>query len=95
MQCFPIFRHFSVGQQGYTDPPPPRPDNTKTHSDPQRVRMSSGERQIGATKSKQPDTEALYPPPPPSTSPRRFSPKWRPHRQLIPGGHHFWTRALP
>ena len=41
-------------------------DTTKTCSDPQRVRMSSGERPIGAANGKQPDTEALcHPPPPP------------------------------
>ena len=40
-------------------------DATKTHSDPQRVRMSSGERPIGTTKGKQLDTEALCQPPPP------------------------------
>ena len=40
-------------------------DITKTRSDPQRVRMSSGERPIGAAKGKQSDTEALCPPPPP------------------------------
>ena len=41
-------------------------DTTKTRSGPQRVRMSSGERPIGAAKGKQPDTEALcHPPPPP------------------------------
>ena len=39
-------------------------DKTKTRSDPQRVRMSSGEKPIG----KQSDTEALcHPPPPPQT----------------------------
>ena len=39
---------------------------TKTRSGPQRVRMSSGERPIGAAKGKQSDTEALcHPPPPP------------------------------
>ena len=43
---------------------------TKTRSGPQRVRMSSGERPIGAAKGKQPDTEALcQPPPPPSWVP--------------------------
>ena len=42
--------------------PPPPP---KTRSDPQRVRMSSGERPTGAAKGKQPDTEALCQPPPP------------------------------
>ena len=34
-------------------------DTTKTRSDPQRVRMSSGERPIGAAKGKQSDTKAL------------------------------------
>ena len=38
-------------------------DTTKTRSDPQRVRMSCGERPIGAAKGKQPDTEALCHPP--------------------------------
>ena len=38
-------------------------DTTKTRSDPQRVRMSSGERPIGAAKGKQSDTEALCQPP--------------------------------
>ena len=40
-------------------------DTTKTRSDPQRVRMWSGERPIGAAKDKQSDTEALCQPPPP------------------------------
>ena len=39
-------------------------DTTKTRSDPRRVRMSSGERPIGAAKGKQPNTEALCQPPP-------------------------------
>ena len=43
-------------------------DTTKTCSDPQRVRMSSGERPIGTAKGKQPNTEALCQPPRP---PRR------------------------
>ena len=43
-------------------------DTTKTHSGPQRVRMCSGERPIGATKGKQSDTEALCYPPPPTSS---------------------------
>ena len=38
-------------------------DTTKTRSDPQRVRMSSGERPIGAAIGKQSDTEALCQPP--------------------------------
>ena len=42
------------------EPPPP----PKTRSGPQRVRMSSGERPIGATKGKQSDTEALCQTPP-------------------------------
>ena len=42
-------------------------DTTKTRPDPQRVRMSSGERLIGAAKGKQSDTEALCHPPPPRT----------------------------
>ena len=40
-------------------------DTTKTRSGPQRVRMSSGERPIGAAKGKQGNTEALCQPPPP------------------------------
>ena len=43
-------------------------DTTKTRSGPQRVRISSGERPIGAAKGKQPDAKALCQPPPP---PRR------------------------
>ena len=39
-------------------------DTTKTRSDPQRVRMSSGEKPIGAAKGKQSDTEALCQTPP-------------------------------
>ena len=34
-------------------------DTTKTRAGPQRVRMSSGERPLGAAKGKQPDAEAL------------------------------------
>ena len=40
-------------------------DTTKTRSGPQRVRMSSGERPIGAAKGKQSDTLALCQPPAP------------------------------
>ena len=40
-------------------------DTTKTRSGPQRVRMSSGERPIGAAKGKQSDTEASCQTPPP------------------------------
>ena len=39
-------------------------DTTKTRPDPRSVRMSSGERPIGAAKGKQPNTEALCQPPP-------------------------------
>ena len=39
-------------------------DTTKTRSGPQRVRMSSGERPVGAAKGKQSDTEALCQTPP-------------------------------
>ena len=44
-------------------------DTTKARSGPQRVRMSSGERSIGAAKGKQSDIEALPPPPPPARAP--------------------------
>ena len=47
-------------------------DTTKTRSGPQRVRMSSGERPMGAAKGKQSDTEALCHPPP--LFPRRLQP---------------------
>ena len=40
-------------------------DTTKTRSGPQRVRMSGGERPIGAAKGKQLHTEAFCQPPPP------------------------------
>ena len=39
-------------------------DTTKTRLDPQRVRMSSGERPIGAAKGKQTNTIALCQTPP-------------------------------
>ena len=41
-------------------------DTTKTRSDPQRVRMSSGERPIGAANGQQTNTMASCHPPPPS-----------------------------
>ena len=44
-------------------------DTTKTRSDPQGVRMSSGERPIGAAKGKQPNTEALCQTPPLNPAP--------------------------
>ena len=49
--------------KGRASPPPP-----KTRSGPQRVRMSGGERPIGAAKGKQSDTEALCQPPPPESN---------------------------
>ena len=39
-------------------------DTTKTRSDPQRVRMSSGKGPMGTAKGKQPNTEALCQTPP-------------------------------
>ena len=41
-------------------------DTTKTRSHPQRVRMSSGGRPIGAAKGKQSDTKGLCQSPPPT-----------------------------
>ena len=43
-------------------------DTTKTRSGPRRVRMSSGERPIGAAKGKQSETKALCRPPPSTPS---------------------------
>ena len=40
-------------------------DTTKTRSGPQRVRMSSGERTMGAAKGKSSSTMASCQPPPP------------------------------
>ena len=57
--------HYSRGVGCNPPPPPPSVDTTKTRSDPQRVRMSSGERPIGGAKGKQSDTEALCQTPPP------------------------------
>ena len=44
-------------------------DTTKTRSDPQRVRMSSGERPIGAATGKQTNTMASCQPPVPHMPP--------------------------
>ena len=44
-------------------------DTTKTRLGPQRVRMSRGERPIGAAKGKQSGTQALCQPPPPPPPP--------------------------
>ena len=59
-------------------------DTTKTRSGPQRVRMSSGERPIGAAKGKQPNTEALCQPPPPYLPPYRAPPLYPPTTSGIP-----------
>ena len=65
---------------GRAPPPPPCPpsfggsgDTTKTRSGPPRVRMSSGERPMGAAKGKPSDTEALCQPPPPPPRPPPLS----------------------
>ena len=47
-------------------------DTTKTRSGPQRVRMSSGERPIGAVKGKQSNTKASCQPPPPRSGCNRW-----------------------
>ena len=67
-----IWRHLVNGTGNSPSLGPPNPgvvkqdkssrssvDTTKTRSDPQRVRMSSGERPIGATKCKQTNAMAL------------------------------------
>ena len=72
-----LWRHLVNGTGNSLSPGQPTPgvvkqdkssggsvDTTKTRSGPQRVRMSSGERPIGAAKGKQPNTEALCQPPP-------------------------------
>ena len=58
-------------------------DTTRTRSDPQRVRMSSGERPIGTAKVKQRNTEALCQPPPPPPPPYLL---YQPRRQHYSGG---------
>ena len=58
-------------------------DTTKTRLGPQRVRMSSGERPIGAAKGKQIDTEALCQPPPP---PEPLNSPFTPPPSNAPGG---------
>jgi hypothetical protein len=55
-------------------------DTTKTRSDPQRVRMCSGERPIGAAKGKQPDTEALCQTPTPPRAAVSVVTSGNPHR---------------
>ena len=65
-------------------PPPGSVDTTKTRSDPQRVRMSSGEGPIGAAKGKQPNTEALCQPPPLPTHTHTHT-HYTPARASTPG----------
>ena len=55
----------SPGAIGGTPPPFCIRYTTKTRSDPRRVRMSSGERPMGAAEDTEPNTEALCHPPPP------------------------------
>ena len=55
-------------------------DTTKTRSGPQRVRMSSGERPIGAAKGNQSDTEALCQPPPPPDTGHAAASQWARYR---------------
>ena len=84
-------------------PPPPSVDTTKTRSGPQRVRMSSGERPMGAAKGKQSDTEALCQPPPPPPPALRWSrktlkPTHRARRRVWVGivwGGILCTRPIP
>ena len=66
----PPQRHRQQPVSGTADPGVVKQDpssrgSVNTRSGPQRVRMSKGQRPIGTAKGKQPDTEALCPPPPP------------------------------
>ena len=81
--CRDVLERLTIrGGGGGGKPPPSTPgvvkqdkssggsvDTTKTRSGPQRVRMSRGERPMGAARGKQPDTEALCHPPPPPFGP--------------------------
>ena len=68
-------------------------DTTKTRSDPQRVRMSSGERPIGAAKGKQTNTMAsCQPPPPPLFTPAVED---QPQNDFERGEPHNGTRRQP
>ena len=67
-------------------------DTTKTRSGPQRVRMSSGERPIGAAKGKQSDTEALcHTPPTPGVSHPTRSPPHGDVRSVLSRVWGLWT----
>ena len=69
-------------------------DATKTRSDPQRVRMSSGARPIGTAKGKQLNTEALCnPPPPPHTHPAPMKTSMKPWPHHAP--HSFDGTFIP
>ena len=59
-------------------PRPPKIDTTTTRSDPQRVRMSSGERPIGAAKGKQPNN------PNPNLIPRPCANPPPPQKKIAP-----------
>ena len=67
----PGSRHGQQPVSGTADPGVVKQDNssrgsvdtTKTHSDPQRVRMCKGEKPIGVAKGKQTNTMASSPPP--------------------------------
>ena len=93
-------------RHGATAPSPGRPtpgvvkqdqssvDTTKTRSGPQRVRMSSGERPIGAAKGKQSDTEALCLTPPPPQRPKTQHRPASPAPALPLGGAHTEHQGL-
>ena len=74
-------------------------DTTKTRSDPQRVRISGGERPMGAAKGKQSDTEALCqsrPPPPPVQPPPPPPPPLPSHpKKFSSAPVSLWTPILP
>ena len=66
-------------------------DTTKTRLSPQRVRMSIGERPIGAAKGKQSATEALCQPPPPPFPAQTFP---SPTPNLLPAPFHRPSAAV-
>ena len=71
-------------------------ETTKTQSDPQRVRMSSGERPKGAAKGKQPNPEALCQPPPPPPQKDLLEEKRECVRSFrrVEMLHRFWCREV-
>ena len=70
-------------------------DATKTRSGPQRVRMSSGERPIGAADGKQSDTEALCQPPPPPPPPANSCQRCRPQECLCENNSGLFSQHQP